>query len=252
MHQVIVNFEQKSIQQDSEQIVDQNPNEESLVKNLDQATTDEEQTDNPCADSNMPKINYKIRYRLPGEDWVVTVVIGRGGKVTGKNKHYFNICNIDNGEELGIHLDKTEFQVLKESVSGQGLNEQSYGESNDNVEVVQAVFIPTEHHSDPDVLETKQKELENWTNSGVYNELDDQGQRTISTKWVVSERELSDGLKCVKARLVLRGFQEDEKGPVDSPTVSKSSMRISLLHVQTTIGSVKQWISSCIPSRQGN
>ena len=113
-----------------------------------------------------------------------------------------------------------------ESVSGQGLNEQCCGESNDNVEVVQEVFFPIEHHSDPEVLEAKRKELENWTNFGVYNKIDDQGQRTISTKWVVSERELSDGLKCVKARLVIRGFEEDEKGPVDSPTASKFSMRI--------------------------
>ena len=58
----------------------------------------EKQSDNLCAGSNMPKINDRIRYRLPGEDWVGA---GRGGKATGNNKHYFNICNIDNGEELG-------------------------------------------------------------------------------------------------------------------------------------------------------
>ena len=115
----------KSIQQDSEQIVDQNQNEESLVENLDQVTTHENQSDNLCAGSNMPKVNDRIRYRLPGEDWVVAVVTGRGGKATGKNKHYFNICNIDNGGELGIHLEKAEFQVLTESVSGQRLNEQT-------------------------------------------------------------------------------------------------------------------------------
>ena len=49
--------------------------------------------------------------------------------------------------------------MLKESVSGQGLNEQSCGESKYNVEVVQAVFIPIEHHPDPDVLEAKQESL---------------------------------------------------------------------------------------------
>ena len=190
------------------------------MENLDQVTTREEQSDNLCAGSNMPKVNDRIRYRLPGEDWVVAVVTGRGGKANGKNKYYFNICNIDNGGVLGIDLDKAEFQVLTESFSGQGLNEQSCGESTDNVEVVQTVFIPTEHHSDPDVLEAKQKELENWTNFGVYYEIDDQRQRTISTKWVVSKIELSDRLMCVKARLVTRGFEEDEKGPVDSPTAS--------------------------------
>ena len=30
----------------------------------------------------------------------------------------------------------------------------------------------------------------------------------------------------MKARLVIRGFEEDEKGPVDSPTASKPSMKI--------------------------
>ena len=105
------------------------------MDNLDQVTTHEEQSDHLCAGSNMPKVNYRIRYRLPGENWVVAVVTGRGGKATGKNKYYFNIRNIDNGRELGIHLDKAEFQVLTESVSGQGLNEQSCGENNDNVEV---------------------------------------------------------------------------------------------------------------------
>ena len=30
----------------------------------------------------------------------------------------------------------------------------------------------------------------------------------------------------MKARLVIRGFEEDEQGPVDSPTASKSSMKI--------------------------
>ena len=69
-----------------------------------------EQSDNLCAGSNMPKINDRIRYRLPGEDWVVAVVTGRGGKATRKNKNYFNIRNIDNGEELGIRLDKAELR----------------------------------------------------------------------------------------------------------------------------------------------
>ena len=80
LHPVIVHFEQKSIQQDSEQMVGQNQNEESLVENLDQLTTHEEQSDNLCAGSNMPKVNDRIRYRLPGEGWVVAVVTGKEGK----------------------------------------------------------------------------------------------------------------------------------------------------------------------------
>ena len=39
LHPVIFDFEQKSIQQDSEQMADQNQNEESLAETLDQVTT---------------------------------------------------------------------------------------------------------------------------------------------------------------------------------------------------------------------
>ena len=35
------------------------------------------------------------------------------------------------------------------------MNDQSYGESNDNEEVVEAVFILFEYHSDPEGLEAK-------------------------------------------------------------------------------------------------
>ena len=42
----------------------------------------------------------------------------------------------------------------------------------------------------------------------------------------MSEKDMPDGQKCVKARLVIRGFEEEDKGPVDSPTASKCSMRI--------------------------
>ena len=66
LHPVTVIFEQKSIQQDLEQMVDQNQNEESLVENLGQVTR--EQSDNLCAASNVSKINDRIRYRPPGED----------------------------------------------------------------------------------------------------------------------------------------------------------------------------------------
>ena len=44
---------------------------------------------------------------------------------------------------------------------------------------------------------------------------------------MVTEKPLSDGQKGVKARLVVRGFEEDNKVQVDSPTASKSTLRIA-------------------------
>ena len=46
---------------------------------------------------------------------------------------------------------------------------------------------------------------------------DKKGQKTISTRWVVSERDNPNNSKNVKARLVILGFEEDEQLQVDSP-----------------------------------
>ena len=60
----------------------------------------------------------------------------------------------------------------------------------------------------------------------------DCGQRTLSTRWVITNKEGK-----TKARLVVRGFEEkDLEIPRDSPTVSKGSMRLFL-----SIAALKQW-----------
>ena len=218
---IIEDYEQKKVQENLEHVQDPNQNQQkqSSLEHLDQ----NKQSNSICGGGNMPRINDKIRYRLPGKDWTVAVVKGRGGKATGKNKNYFNICNMDNGEKLGIHLDKAEFHVVNDDLSVQN---DCIDNGNSNNKEVHAVYVPVERHSEFEVLDAKQKELENWSNFNVYSEVDDVGQRTISTRWVVSEKVMPDGQKCVKARLVIRGFEEEDKGPVDSPTASKCSMRI--------------------------
>ena len=44
---------------------------------------------------------------------------------------------------------------------------------------------------------------------------------------MVTEKLLSDGRKGVEARLVVRGFEEDDKVQADSPTASKSTLQIA-------------------------
>ena len=108
-----------------------------FLQHLDQ----NKQSNSICGGGNMPRINDKIRYRLPGKDWIVAVIKGTGGKATGKNKNYFNICNMDNGEELGIHLDKTEFHVVNDDLSVQN---DRIDNGNSNNEEVHTVYVPVE------------------------------------------------------------------------------------------------------------
>ena len=163
----------------------------------------------------VPKVNDRIKYRLKDdEQWTTAIVKGRGGKATGKNKYYMNVVNEEDNQMKGIHLDRTEYEIEDSS------EEQS--------EQVNVIFIPIKHHDKPEVIKAKEQELENWRHFNVFKEVPDKGQKTISTRWVVSEKTLSDGVKGVKARLVVRGFEEDERVQSDSPTASKSSLRIAM------------------------
>ena len=59
----------------------------------------------------------------------------------------------------------------------------------------------------------------------------DEGQDTISSRWVFTEKD-TDGKKIVKARMVARGFEEDVELlgiRTDSPTCSKHSLRLVMV-----------------------
>ena len=53
------------------------------------------------------------------------------------------------------------------------------------------------------------------------------GKKQISTRWVISEKQYPDGSRRPKARLVVRGFEEQEDLQKDAPTASKTSLRIA-------------------------
>ena len=78
----------------------------------------------------------------------------------------------------------------------------------------------------------KCKELENWKSFDVYEEIQDEGQSTTNTHWVVTEKS-SDGKKIVKARLVARGFEENLETRSDSPTECEESLRLFLAVTST-------------------
>ena len=74
----------------------------------------------------------------------------------------------------------------------------------------------------------------------VVEKVNDEGQDTISSRWVVTAKEKHDGQKQkTKARLVARGFQVTIKLQWDSTTVSKQSFKLLM-----TIPSLN-W--ACIP-----
>ena len=77
------------------------------------------------------------------------------------------------------------------------------------------------------MVEAKEKELENLTKYGVFEEVEDNGQERISSRWVITKKEKADGQKTdYKGRLVARGFQEKSAPQSDSPTMLRESMKL--------------------------
>ena len=88
------------------------------------------------------------------------------------------------------------------------------------------VELPVSKHNTPEVKEAKMTEVSNLQDYDVFEEVKDEGQDTIGSRWVVTEKEKHDGQKQqTKARLVAHGFQETLKPQSDSPTVSKESLK---------------------------
>ena len=74
---------------------------------------------------------------------------------------------------------------------------------------------------------SKMKEIENLETYEMFEEVEDEGQETIGSRWIVSRKEKHDGQKQLyKAQLVARGFQEREQPQSDSPTVAKESFKM--------------------------
>ena len=181
--------------------------------------------------SRIPRAQEKIRYRTSDADnWTYAKVISKGGKSSGKNKFYMNILNENTEDMLGIHLNRVEYEIIKE-------NDERFETNNDysQNEEVNVTMVPHSDHENPEVRAAKQKELENWKTFRVYTETPDMGQKTISTRWVITKKEICDQ-ETIKARIVVRGFEEEGKIQADSPTASKSTLRMVM-----AIAASKNW-----------
>lgn len=159
--------------------------------------------------SMVPEKGDRIRFRSDEEEWTDAIVLGKGGKATGKNKYWYNVLS-DKNQKMGVDLTQVDFELLSDK------DETNF------------TTVPTEENWKSEVKDAKEKELENWIKFDVYKEVEDKGQQTLSTKWVVTEKEFPDNKKGTKARLVVRGFEEEGHNQVDSPTAAKATLRVFL------------------------
>ena len=78
-----------------------------------------------------------------------------------------------------------------------------------------------------EVKNAKMTEINNLIDHGVFEEVIDEGQETLGSRWVMTAKEKHDGQKQkTKAKLVVGGYQEATNPQSDSPTISKESFKM--------------------------
>ena len=70
------------------------------------------------------------------------------------------------------------------------------------------LVLSTVDEYNQEIVDEKEQEFQNLVDNDVFELVDDEGQKTISTKLIFHEKLKEDGSKKVKARLVARGYEE--------------------------------------------
>ena len=72
---------------------------------------------------------------------------------------------------------------------------------------IYTVEVLVKEHKMPEVIEAKEKEIENLEKYGVFEEVQDVGQETVGSRWIITKKEKADGQKQnFKGRLVAKEF----------------------------------------------
>ena len=147
-----------------------------------------------------------------------------------KNKVLGTILKKNDVEEVNKRItrsmtDAKREEMRKEEISTfwmQMKNSECFDEM-----TIYTVEVPVREHKKPEVIEAKQKEIENLEKYGVFEEVEDEGQETVGSRWVITRKEKADGQKQkVKGRLVAKGFQEKEAPQSDSPTMLREFIKM--------------------------
>ena len=136
------------------------------VKNAHVSASNTKRVDNSTTKHNiLPKVKSKIIYFNPdSESWNQALVLGRAGKYSVKNTTWVNVKDIT-ADKHSVDFDQMKgLQNSEEEVV--------IADSSDNVKI----------------LEAKQAKLRNWTTHNVYEEVDDNDQKVISLRWVLTQK----------------------------------------------------------------
>ena len=188
------------------------------------------------------KVNDTIMFRKNDSDtWTAGTVVSRGGKASGK---YATWYNVDTGED-SMSVDLSAMDVIRIPQTSSGVTtssgdsgvttsgEQNLEEcdANNITSVNKSETVYLAKHKCAKTVQAQLDEIQKLQDFDTYDVVEDVGQERISTRWLITTKDSGD----IKARLVARGFEEECDQQTDSPTVSKSVIRV-FMAICVTLG----------------
>ena len=143
-------------------------------------------------------------------------IVSRAGKASGQYSSHWNTIRPDGSSHIVDFSKVHRWSILKPDSEC----EPSETDQENQVELALLVSRQTKE------LEAKHIELDQWRSMGVYKEIPDDGQDCISLRWVVKDKVDNMGNTFCKARLCVRGFEEEQNFRTDSPTCSREGIRV--------------------------
>ena len=92
-------------------------------------------------------------------------------------------------------------------------------------------LVPKSDYGKPEIVEAIDAEIEKYRKFQAFEEVQDEGQDCIPTRWVITKQKEDGKNAPYKARLCMRGDLEvgKENLRADAPTASKEALKIALM-----------------------
>ena len=177
--------------------------------------------------NKIPEIGAVVKF-WNGNTWQQCKIDSRAGKATGGYKNWRNIVD-EKGNECSMDWSNVRWHPVEVQLDEISNENESAEVDFTMSEVLMASKMDIQKENKE--KDAQKKELKKWEDFEVYKKVKDEGQKSISVRWVFTEKD-----EIIKARLVARGFEEKEYIKSDSPTVTKEVLRIFF-----TICSSKGW-----------
>ena len=158
-------------------------------------------------------------------------VMGRAATARGSYYNYFNLKPTDGSKAYSVDLQRAEYSM---DVDGeqQAFVTMEINQSGEQHEVFMET-IPNHLHGNQECVQAKMEELDKIVNKfKAVKVVKDVGQFKISTRYVLWYKKHSSEEVQVRARLVARGYEEQDWVPSDSPTLDQVNLKLIMLIAQ--------------------